>query len=936
MTISLDPNMLLSYYQLKAGIVGGVSPSGSGSSSSGTAAKPANPTPPWTTAATAGQTSALVQSVLNGQPFINTNAVKIDVAGASQNYKNLFGLYQGLTALQDLATQASATTTSAAQLKQIQRAFASGLKQVQTFLASAPFQGFQVAQGTDKTQQQSGVAGTATSTGNYTTGVLYTGDPNAAVPAFQGNLSFSATFTRISGAPTTVNFNLNDLGSTPRTMGNVVSYLNSQLAAAGVQTRFADVATPSPPQTVIGPGGKTVTLPAGPQQYALKVVGSATETVSFSDPSATPAVYVTQTSGLTTPAPSTDASSTTAKTATTTPASTATQQLLKLNPSAATPKVFTDSLGQQVTNVTGTATAPDGSVYVLADINGATSAGEIDAGHTIIGSQSVALLKYDSAGNLLYTRTLGDASTASGLSLSVSPDGSKVAIAGTVTGALTGTNEPANVANPSSFVSVFNGQGDPVWTARQDTASGDQANSVVVANDGSAYVGGSAQSALTGAGVTSTSTAYLTGYSASGVQTFTTQFGGAGQNRVNGVALDGSSIITAGVENGDAVVRSYAIQPSGPPTLTTTRDLGALQGGGVAGVSVAADGSVIVAGTTHNGSLSAGTTTNAYTGGSEAFVANLGSADLSPSGSDTLAYYSAGGDTTASAVTTSNGQVYITGQVAVTPLASSQTTAFNGYAAQIDPTTGAAVWSDQFTGAGQQAAPSGIAVNPAGSSVLDAFGLPTGTLNTKPSTLVIDNTDLRVGDQFSIGTNGVLGKVTIAATDTLQTLAAKIQRAAGAQVTVKVIVGGGGHELQISPVNQQVKVNIAAGPNGSNALPGLGLYEGVITNPTTVGVVPSTKNSLHASYGLNLYSTLNLSTPADVKNALAALKYSISSVKQIYSDAITVPSKKTPGSNGTASPEILSELANYQAALTRLTASGSSSSSGSLLSLLSG
>ena len=59
--------------------------------------------------------------------------------------------------------------------------------------------------------------------------------------------------------------------------------------------------------------------------------------------------------------------------------------------------------------------------------------------------------------------------------------------------------------------------------------------------------------------------------------------------------LDGSSLITAGVQNGDVVVQSYALQPSGAPLLAATRDLGAIGQGSLAGVSVNQDGSIVVA-----------------------------------------------------------------------------------------------------------------------------------------------------------------------------------------------------------------------------------------------------------------------------------------------------------------------------------------------------
>jgi hypothetical protein len=130
MTIGIDTSALLSYYQLKAGIVPNLTGSGTGASAS----TPPAPTPPWNTTPTAAQTNALVTAALDGAQIINPNATKINVAGASPNYKNLFALYQGLSTLKDLAAQAAKPGESTGQLAQLQAAFANGLAQVQTYL----------------------------------------------------------------------------------------------------------------------------------------------------------------------------------------------------------------------------------------------------------------------------------------------------------------------------------------------------------------------------------------------------------------------------------------------------------------------------------------------------------------------------------------------------------------------------------------------------------------------------------------------------------------------------------------------------------------------------------------------------------------------------------------------------------------------------------
>jgi len=942
MTIAIDSSLLLSYYDLKAGVPQSAT-SGSGSTSSPTT--PTGPTTPWAKTPTAAQTNSLVQSVLNGQSFINPNAAKLSVPAGTPNYtnyKNLFGLYQGLTALQDLATQASATGISSYQLNQLQTAFSSGMSQVQSYLSGSPFVGFDVAQGAVATKAQT-TAGVQTETDTYNTGVLWSGDPNTPDPAFAGNVQFSLTVTQTPltlggnitqgpSAPTTVNFNLNDMGSTPRSISNVISYLNSQLQAAGVFTRFADVLTQGA-ATTYQVNGQTITNPAGPNQYSMQIVGNALETLTFSAPTTAPAVYITQTAGAvptlgsaTTGVTTTGASGAGNATAGNT-TSDVTQQLLKLttDPSAASARVFTDTLGQTVQNAIATATGADGSVYVLANIDGSTQAGQLDASHGISGTQDVALMKYDSAGNLVFTQTLGSTASASGLSLAVSADGSQVAVVGQGTGLLDDNGAaPPDATDPTGFVSVFDSSGDQLWSQAVNAWTGGQVNSVAFGADNSVYVAGS--TAIT----SDLSDAFISGFSPTGVQTFNSYLGPTTTTSVNGIAVDGSSLITAGVQNGDAIVQSYALQPSGPPTLSATRDLGSLDGGGVTGVAVNADGSIVVAGSTQNGALNAGTIGSPYGGGEEAFVASLAS-NLAPSSSDTLAYFAGASDTTASALTVANGQVYITGQIAATPTSGTgDLTAFDGYAAQIDPTTGQVTWSNTFNGTDNQAQPDSIAVDSTGASSLDALGLPTGTISFTPSQNIMANSSLQVGEQFLVKSNfsALPQTVTIAADDTLQTLAQKISQASGYGASVQVVTGTGGlQQLQITPTSPASQITLEAGPPGQNALPGLGLTEGLITTNATAkaksassagGAVATT--SLKANYALGLESGLSLSSTSNVQNALAQLGGAISTVKQIYTDMTTKPSTQA-GVNGPVPAYLTAEIANYQAAMVRLTGS---------------
>ena len=990
MTIGISSSALLSYLQVKTGQTGTTS----ASTTASLAAKA--PVAPWSSSATSTSatratattpspsggstaTTALVEQILAGHPIVNPSAVKLSQTGsntaANTDYQNLFALYQGLTSLQSLTSAAAASSTTASQLALIQQAFTSGLGQVRSFVTSEPFQEFAVSDGTVSSSDESTV-GVAQSSDTYDTGPLVTGSPSDVVPGLQGDVAFSLSVANPNGngQPTTVNFNLDALGSQPRTLSNIVSYLNGQLAAAGLKTRFADNLIPGAAATTTTNGTATTITPATPNQYGLQINGTPNELLSFSA-ATSPAVYLTQTSSD--PIATSTGGATATKTSTTTSGTSATatttSQFIKLDQPAAsgvpTTTAFSDNLPAGAT-VQATAAAPDGSVYVLANVDST-----ID-GEPIQGQQDAALLKYDSAGQLVSTNVLGSAGSVNATAIAVSADGSQVAVAGSVTGgSLSATDTSQNGSTvQQSFVQVFDPSGDPLWSSTQDASSDNQASAVSFGTDNTVYVAGSTSGALPGATAAGGQDGYLQGftvtastdktsqtttYAASAA--FTQQFGTSGVDRATGVAVNGSSVYVSSVENGDAVVRQYAVAPttttkasnitstttttSGAATLVARRDLGALAGGGVSGVAVAPDGSVIVAGSTHNAALNAGAITSAYSGNGDAFIASL-NPNLVSTGGDNLAYYNDGAPTTATALTVSGDTAYITGQLA----GASTTTPADGYAAAIDPTTGAVSWSSTFSGDNGSAVPRSIAVSQSGASALDLLGLPQGALavQAQPSQRLTANSSVQAGDYFYVQSgSGAAQKVTIAANDTYATLATKIEQASGYAATVTTATTTNGEQVLIKPANASSSIRIEAGPAGQDALAPLGLKEGLVSTsataaaPTSLNGQPVT-SQIKSHYSITVPGSLSLSTPAGVAAAKTSLATAVAEVQSIYSDLTTAKSTGT-STSGTVPAYITAQIANYQQALARLSGSSSTTStstgtsSGALaLSLLSG
>jgi hypothetical protein len=911
------------------------------SAAASNAANATAPTSPWSSTSNAPKQSALVTSVTNGAAFFDPSAAQLDApAGTNtQDYKALFALYQGLNAMEGLATAASATGVSSAQQAAYQATFAKGTSQLTDYLNSTAFKNIDVASGAIAAKQQT-TTGATQETDTYTSKPLVTGSANTPVDAWSGAVAFSMSLKSLNGTSKTVNFDLSEMGDTPRTMGNVVTYLNSKLSVAGVYTRFGDTMTAGTAQTVTV-NGTAQTVSTTADTYSLVIKGSPLENLTLTPATSTAAVYLTSTQGApgkttTAVTPSTTGAGSTVTT--TTGPSDVASIITKLDggsdavaTSASDGVVSNTTVANSPTAVRATATGPDGSLYVLADIAGTT-----DDKQALNGTSDVALMKYDSAGNLLYTRTLGAANAANGYAIAVSPDGTQVAVAGTTTGPLDTSDSSQAADTTSGFLSVFSSAGEEQWTQTRASSATDTPTAVTFGSNGQVFVAGTTQGAIIGGGgQVGGQDSYIEGFTgkqvtaANGTKSwvssvgFNQQFGTTGTDTPSGVAVSGNSLYVAGTENGHAVVRQYALQSSGAPTLTATQDLGDLQGGEVAGISVAADGSLIVAGATHNGALS-GTVGQAYGSGKEGFVATLGS-NLTP---NKVNYVAAPSDFSATSMTVSNGQVYLAGKLAQSP-ATGQTTGSAAYVAQVDPASGAVGWSRTLQGRDGIDAPTSVAVAQGGTSSLDALGLPSGTISWAKSTTIVGNSSVRAGDQFTIKAgDGLAQTITIQPDDTYVSLAAEINRVTGYQATATTTTVNGKSVLQIVAANARNPVTIAAGPTGKNALTALGLTAGEITPDATLGNVSpygaaeGKGSNAKSVLGLVLPATMDISTTAGAKSALTALQLAIAKVENLYQDMST-PSKSATSSNqqalsATLSNYYSSQLSNYQLALSRL------------------
>lgn len=909
--ITIGNDLLLSAFQSRYG--------GAGGAAVGVPRK--TPTAPWEQRSTAPQAPELVKAVLAGRRFIDPDAAKLDVKGASEDYRKLFGLFQGLNALNALAERAGAKGVQKLESDRLQRRFAAGMAEVDAFMGTLKLDQLRLVRGevVDKARTAVGVKRDKP---EYVTGVVHTGAMDAESPALTGDVRFSVNAKRSDGSVVQVAIDLADMGAQTRSFGNLINHLNTKMEAAGLSTRFTREKLPTETRTFTA-GKETVTLAAAPDRWALKIEGVETETLSFGAPAAADAVYLAG-----------EAGKTDAKTG-----AVPVRQLAKFQtdvltegapgpataPAALQPpgdthwvegRAFSRTLGPEVAAVRATATAADGSVYMLADVTAAAG------GQAPQGERDVALLKYDAAGALVYTRTLGAAEHAEGYALAVSDDG-KVAVAGSITGRLGGAEASLDDDVSDSFITVFDAEGEELWSRRRGALAEDEARAVAFGADGTVFVGGRARSAIPGATAQGGWDGYVRSFAAAdGAPLSVAQFGGAGDDGVTALAVQGSSVVAAGGEGGRAVLRAFAADAGGMLTAGAVRDLGSLDGGAVAGVAF--DGAaIVVAGSTGNAALSAGTVTTAHSGGREGFVARL-SGDLTANAADRLSYYGGAGEDAVTAMAVRGGQVYLAGSSTGALPGSALMGTQDGFLARMDSATGVVGWSRRFTGKDGEVAPTSIAVAAGGASVLDRLGLPKGTIDYMGAKSVVAASAARPGDQFFVSTReGARGTaVTIEASDTLKTLAQKISRALGFAARAEVVRDGAYDRIQIKPISERVLVEITPGPEGRNALPAIGLTEGVVRHSTLSGTAKTEVgvDSARKSYGLKLDRDLSLVDTTNIRHSLAELQTAMVSIRTAFRElkAIHDPLPPSTAMRGEASAYMKGQIANYQAALDRL------------------
>ncbi|MHA6721105.1 NHL repeat-containing protein [Sphingomonas sp. RS6] len=871
----------------------------------------AETTPPWKE-----ETSAATASSLQLSSILTTKTI-IDKSGSAtgeilpDDVQTTFVAYKALEKLRVLAEAATVKTASDAQRATYEKAFAKGLADLQNYLVTSP---------SDKVNLAFGKPTSTAKSNELASSALYevSGKPlvtkrSDPLTGLTGTEVFSAKLTR-PGLTESFTIDLAD-GPQPPTIDSVANALNEKISSTLIYKADGTPQLDSKgnpvsrwlirfvPEYADGKWGLKVESPDGIEQIALDQVGAGDSLVVATGQTALDAPSATQVFRLNDPAgDSTKVSMGTIQALD----RDATAQNTLAGKTTTVTTTSTDMDGKVTTNTTKTSNvyANTDASAIVTDAQGysyvvGTTKGDLGA-NLSDGDDNLFLTKMDGAGNVVWQRNLGASGSATGASVSIAPDGG-VVVAGTVTGSFNGVTSDGDMV-----VAKYAANGDEQFSTVVRSTGIDTAKAVAVGADGSVYVGGKT--------ATAGGDAFVARIDPSGKLAERRTISTAGSDVVNGLAVDGDGNLLALVSrDGNAEVMKLQ-----GDSLAT--DLGSFSLGKADArvIAVAEDGTIGVGGAT-SAAISGGQA-NGLSGGRDGFVTRI---DAGLSGASTT-YIGSAADDQVDSIAFMGSDLYAGGRT-TGDLAATRRGPTDGFVTRIDTATGAIESTNQFGQALLRTEPVRVAADKGGANALSALGFGRGVVNAVASDKVTTQTTLRPGDYFSIkADNGAVRKVIIEKDDTLKTIATRIQGMIGASKgTVTATSVDGVQSLRIT-MKAGHELELLAGGADTDALSKLGIEPQRIANQATVSS-SAPKVRPGGNFGLDLSEALSLATLDNAKVALSkitdAISMSQTAYRSLYWDdgkATMVDGVKNTATGKQSTAREKSQLANYQAALNRL------------------
>jgi len=163
-------------------------------------------------------------------------------------------------------------------------------------------------------------------------------------------------------------------------------------------------------------------------------------------------------------------------------------------------------------------------------------------GQTGTGGDDAFIRKYDTNGNEQWTRQFGSADRDEPFGVAV--DASGIYVAGATLGTLPGQTA-SGFSSTDAFVRKYDVDGVAQWTRQFGSAGSDDANGVAVDATG-VYVGGRTSGELPGQSTAGNADAFVRKYDAGGAELWTRQFGTGSADQANALAADGGGVYIVG------------------------------------------------------------------------------------------------------------------------------------------------------------------------------------------------------------------------------------------------------------------------------------------------------------------------------------------------------------------------------------------------------
>ena len=802
-------------------------------------------------------------------PLFSRNDPDVLTSGGNETSENLFRLWKGLKKMQELANFALSDSRAERLLPQLDKQFGRYEAEVKSFLDASSFNKVNLLHGPLSTKVET----------------------DARIPrdksVYEGRLQFSSTDQVVEGLESGARFNINivksddtsidiaidlaDMGATEKTVANIVNHVNEQLEAAEVTTRF---------RTNRDDDGR----------IGMKIERSILETVNLSPVDAEAAVYVSGISG---------------------DGEFAKASLRKFTDIAATPTQNFD-VKQEVTDgvsaARATALGPNGEVYTLG-----TTTGDV-GGQVVGGEQDVFLTRHDAAGNEVWRRLVGASNSADGLGLAVAADGS-IAISGKADSPLT-EGSPDNGIN--SFVTLYDADGEAQWTRNTGPAAVDSAFAVEFDDvSGDVIVVGATAGPISGQTHNGGQDAYISRLSVStGNLVEQIQFGDAGDEIATAVTVKNGVIHVAGQDNSQGFLKTFDVNDlaSGPILDVAIGDAGETTR--AAAIEVNDAGQIFIAGNTTDATFTGAGVDGRLThsGSSDAFVARF---DGTTGAMDFGAYVGSTGADKAQGLALSGSEIYLVGQTQGDLQGNTLIGSQDGFLARLD-TNGAPLSVTTTSGINGHAELNGITVDESGDSVLTKLGLGHGDIGDLGSLTVTSNSAVRPGMSFTLAIgDGPERSIEIEADDSIRWVAFQMNRILGKDGIAEVKKDGDSEFLRITAKGDK-EVKIGGGPEGFDALPGLGLREGSIFGKE----VKDDKSFFALGFGF-----VDLSSRERAEEARDHLGFTLQQVEKAFDflqeeEKDPLAKRRLEAALSQPPAHLQKQIASYQAALFRLTGQG--------------